>query len=234
MALPKLQSITYDTKQPSTKKVVQFRPFTVKEQKILLVASEEKSNKSFLRSAAQIIESCTFGKVTSDTMTPADLEYLFLKIRGKSVGETSEVFITCPHCGEKSPAAVNLDLLKVKDYPKQLSNTIDLGTGIGVTLKQISVADILNLLESNDGNLDMFEIIKKSIVTIFDDKNIFEASSCSKEELDSFIDSMSQIQFNKLEEFISNTQDIYYEINVPCPHCGKQIVIELKGISDFF
>jgi len=233
MALPKLQSITYDVKQPSTKKSVLFRPFTVKEQKFLLVASEEKSNKSFLRVAAQIIESCTFGKVTAETMTSADLEFLFLKIRGKSVGETSDIIITCPHCGDKVPVSVNIDQLKVREAPKQLSETIDLGTGIGVTLKRLTIADIIDMTEGSE-TLNNFEIIKRSIVTIFDEKNVYETATCGKGELDEFIDSMTQEQFAKLEEYISNTQEIYYDVNITCIHCGKQIVTQLKGISDFF
>jgi deoxycytidylate deaminase len=233
MALPKLQSITYDIKQPSTKKTIHYRPFTVKEQKFLLIASEEKSNKSFLRVAAQIIESCTFGKVTADTMTPSDLEYIFLKIRGKSVGETSEVIITCPHCGDKLPVAINLDDLKIKEAEKQLSDTITLENGIGVTMKRLTVSDIIELTESTE-TLDDFDIVKKSIVTIFDDKAIYETANCSAEELDAFIESMTQNQFSKLEQYVSNTQEIYYDVNVPCIHCGKQIVLKLKGISDFF
>lgn len=232
MPLPKIDTPTYETKQPSTKKVVKFRPFTVKEQKILLIANEEKNSMSFLKATMQIIENCTFGKLTSDNTTTADVEYLFLKIRAKSVGESSEILVTCPHCGEKVPLVVNIDKVEFTAL-KELPDEIDLGNKVGVKLKKIFVKDILDLQDAS-GNIDDFELIIRSIVSIYDSENVYDTTMVSKKELVEFLDSMTGPQFAKIQEFLSNKQEVFYKVSMKCPKCGKDFELTLSGLADFF
>lgn len=231
MPLPKIDTPVYDVKQPSSKKTFKFRPFTVKEQKILLIANEEKSERAFLNAAEQIISNCSFGKLNAENLTPADLEYLILKIRAKSVGETSEIIFTCPECGEKIPVKINLDEIKFTDL-KDLPDTIELANKVGVTLKRLTVKDIMEIQNQKENT--EIDIVCRSIVSIFDAESIHDASSVSKKELVEFVESLTTNHLEKIQAYITNTQEVYYDLSLKCPKCGKEIKTRLKGLSDFF
>ena len=234
MALPTLQSPKYTVEIPSNKKVIEYRPFLVKEEKIMLMAQESQDSREMLQAMKDIINACTFDKVDITTLTSFDLEYIFLKLRSKSVGEISNVKIECTECKSPHDLQINLDDIKVNINPDAIS-TIMLTDTIGVNLRYIRVKDMALLSDDTKNQSEIIEdVIIASMESIFDDTAVYPTDTSTRAELQTFINSLNRAQMAKIETFIAETPKLEEKINFKCKKCSHQNDIVLSGIQSFF
>jgi hypothetical protein len=230
MALPILETPTYELILPSTNKKVKYRPFLVKEYKILLT-SVEADTSEITRIVTELVDNCTFNKLDVAKLAHFDVEYLFLNIRAKSISETSEIVINC-ECGNKIDYTLDITNLKVNKetaYDKKIMLTDD----IGVVLRYPQFDEMLEI-HDNANSTNVVELITNCIDAVFTKDEYFDKQSYTKEELSSFVSSFTKKQFDKLEEFFRNIPKIVQHIETDCPKCGKHNVVELEGLQNFF
>ena len=236
MALPKLNTPTYELEVPSTDEKIKYRPFLVKEEKILLMAMESKDNTQIINAVKDIVSSCTFEKLNAATMPMFDMEYIFLNIRAKSVGEISKLKILCPD-DKKTYASVELDLTKVEvQVDDEHSNKIELTDDMGIIM---TYPTIDSFLESGIDNIDasnMLDVIGTCILQIYEEKGekVYQAKDQTKKELTEFIESMDSKQFKKLQSFFDTMPKLKHTIKVKNPKTKKSSDVTLTGLNDFF
>jgi hypothetical protein len=245
MALPKIKSPIYELTLHSTKQSYKYRPFLVKEQKILLMALESQDPKEMLRAIKQIITNCSVDEIDVDKLPMFDLEYFFLRLRGKSIGEEIELKLTHPTglnskgemCEFNTPYKFNIMDVEVEVGDTHTNKILlDEESGVGVVLKYptMSMAD---KLQANDKQ-NQFDVIQgvvvESIDYIFDNENTYPASESTKAELVEFINGLSQEQFAKITEFFNTMPKLRKVISWTCPHCGCDDKVELEGMTSFF
>ena len=205
MALPVINVPTYEVPVPSTKDKITFRPFLVKEEKILLLALEDGGDEAIARAIKQIIHNCTFEKVDVDSLATFDLEFVFLRIRAKSVGEMAKVQVLCEDDGETFvEAEVPLEEIEV-DFPKGHTNNIKLTDDIGVILNYPDMAELYKGIQEGQTTIDFsLDMISKSIQQVFDGEIVHERADFSDKELITFLESLTSAQFTKLQDFFEN------------------------------
>jgi len=230
MPLPVLETTTYNLVVPSTKKKLKFRPFLVKEEKILLIAQESESENQILQAVKDIIESCTFSKIDVNKIPMYDLEYIFLKIRAKSVGEVVSFQLKCDECGEYNKVELNLEDVEVQFPEEEIDSNIKLNDSVGITLKPINLSDV----KKSKGKDAISEALTASIDSIYDSDNVYSASTCSKKELDAFIDSLTHQHLEKIQKYILNQPTLKHTIEYTCEKCGHKNSYELSGLQSFF
>lgn len=233
MALPKLNTPTYETVVPSTGEVIEFRPFLVKEEKILLLAQESDSSREILKAMQEIIKTCTFDKLDVNKLASYDLEYLFTQLRARSVGEQADLKVKCESCGEYNPVGVDLTEVEVKFPEEKPESTVMLNDQIGVTLRAIPVKSFDKFSEGNDAAM-AGEMLAACIETIFDEDEVYTADDASDKEMEEFIDSLSRKQAQKIEDFISKQPQLTHDIEFKCEHCGHLNRVTLSGMNAFF
>ena len=203
MALPKQSAPKYTCILPSDGTEVEYRPFLVKEQKNLLLAQEQDNEKAMFKAVQDLIESVTFGKVKTQAMPVIDMEYLFLKIRSKSVGETANIKVTCtdPNCDGTGEAVVNLDDVEVVgDEP---DTKIMISDELGIELRYPRIMD-LEKSQGLDPAASTIEMLKNSMVTIFDEEEVYTVADASTNELNEFVESITMTQLEQLTEFFNS------------------------------
>jgi len=236
MALPKLNTPTYELEVPSTDEKIKYRPFLVKEEKILLMAMESKDNAQIINAVKDIVTSCTFEKVNVSKMPMFDMEYIFLQIRSKSVGEVSKLKILCPD-DKKTYASVELDLTKVEvQVGDDHTNKIELTDDMGMIM---TYPTIDSFLESGIEKIDatnMLDVIGSCVLQIYEEKGekVYEAKDQTKKELTDFIESMNSGQFKKLQSFFDTMPKLKHEVKVKNPKTKKESKVTLTGLNDFF
>ena len=234
MPLPIIETPKYETRIPSTGARVQYRPYLVKEEKILMVAKETTDQKQIMQAVKDVIASCTFNQVDPSTLSVFDLEYLFLKLRSKSVGETSKIMLRCEKCDKPNPQEINLEAISI-DTSKLPSPKIMLTDKIGIVMNWPRV-DLIGEIAS--GNLSpqdaVMSIITGCIDSIFDDKGVYRASEQSKQELLTFVESLNQGQFAKIQAFIEATPKLEHKLEFTCPHCSQVNSHLIRGLQSFF
>lgn len=228
MPLPKLETSKYTVEIPSTKKKVEIRPFLVKEEKILIQAQESEDQKQIIRAIKDIIRVCSFEKINPNDLTLFDLEYIFLQLRARSVGETVEFKVNCKECDK--PNVITLDLTEVKvQFPKKkIDPKIQLNDQVGVILRPIRVKD-MHKIENN-----ITESIIASIESIYDEDNVYPTDDASKKELEAFVDSLSHSHLETIQEFIENQPKLEHVLEYTCTFCGHENELKLSGLADFF
>ena len=233
MALPVIDTPKYSVKVPSTGKAVQYRPYLVKEEKILMMALESENQEQILGAVKDIIQACTYDKVKVDDLAPFDLEYLFLKLRSKSVGETSRVGIKCKSCDHSNEVEIPIDSVEVnmEDLP---SPTIMLTDKVGIVLRYPTVKDIEKLAVMKDGMGQIMRTITMCIENIFDDDKVYPAKDSTPKELEAFIDSLNSEQFKKIQEFFEKMPALSHDVRFTCSECGTTNEFALKGLANFF
>lgn len=234
--LPTIEIPRFETVLPSTKKKIEFRPYLVKEEKILMIASESKDEKQILKAIKDMVRACTFDKINPDDLTVFDLEYLFLKLRAKSVGESSKIKLKCEACASFTDTSINLDEIEPTIDPGFANNRIMLTDDIGVTIKLVSVRAISRIDLSDKGNSvnRVMELLAASIETVFDKKGVYAADTLQKDELGTFIDSLNRQQLGKIEEYIKLLPKLEKTIEFKCSKCEKENSIILSGLQSFF
>jgi len=236
MALPKLNTLTYELEVPSTDEKIKYRPFLVREEKILLMAMESKDNVQIIQAVKDIVTSCTFEKLNVSTMPMFDMEYIFLNIRAKSVGETSKLKILCPDDG-KTYAQVELDLTKVEvQVTDDHTNKIELTDDTGIIMTYPTIDSFLESgIETINAN-NMLDVIGNCILQIYEEKGekVYESKDQTKKELTEFIESMNSAQFKKLQLFFDTMPKLTHTIKVTNPKTKKESNVKLSGLNDFF
>ena len=235
MALPVINVPTYSVKIPSKKEDVTFRPFLVKEEKILLLALEDGGDDSIARAIKQIINNCTFEKVDVESLATFDLEFMFLRIRAKSVGEIAKIQVLCEDDGE-TYTEIEVPLEKVKvDFPKGHSSTVKLNEDVGVVFKYPDMADMYKGIEEEQSTIDFsLEIIKKAINQIYEGETVHERADFNDKELGDFLESLTSDQFTKLQEFFETMPRLSYSTEVINPNTQKKNKVTLEGLNSFF
>ena len=231
MALPKLETPTYETIIPSTGRAIEYRPFLVKEEKILMMAQESQDPAQAMVALKRIIKACTFDKINPNELTTYDAEFLFLQLRIKSVGESVDFIITDKDTGEDVNVSVDLSEVQVVEPEVELEKTIKLNDSIGLTLKEVTLKDAVGL-SGKDMN-DITGLISVVIDTIYDDEKVYNAREVSKKELEAFIESLNHSQLEQITTFIQNQPAIQKEIKYRLKD-GQEKTITLKGLQDFF
>ncbi len=237
MALPKLNVPVYEAVLPSTEKVIKYRPFLVKEEKLLLTA-QESGEEAVLPAVKQIIKNCVQGEIDVDNLPIFDIEYVFLRLRAKSVGEEITLGLKpwgCPQndgelCKFTTEVSVNLEEIKcVKD--KTHTSKIMLDNKIGIMMKY---PDISQLNTKGSENEMGFEVIKKCINMIFTEEETHERDSFTDKELDDFIDSLNTKQMEKIKNFFDTMPVLKHTVKYTCKTCDEEKETTLQGLQSFF
>jgi len=236
MALPKLTTPTYELEIPSTDEKIKFRPFLVKEEKILMMAMESKASADITQAVKDIVQECTFNKVKIDDMPMFDVEYIFLQIRSKSVGEVSKLKLLCPD-DEKTYADVELDLNEVKvQVGDNHTNKINLGNGMGMIMKYPTIDSFseTGIKDINPGN--MLEVISTCILQIYEEegKKVYDTKDQTKKEVTDWIEQLNTKQFKDVQNFFETMPKLKHEITIKNPKTKKESKITLAGLNDFF
>ena len=232
MALPQLNVPKYELTVPSNGIAVKYRPYLVKEEKLLMIALESQDDKQMTVAITDIIDACTMNQLKMNDLTLFDIEYIFTRLRSKSVGETSTVKLPCEKCEAKNTVDIDLEMAQVTPKPEK---KIELNEDTGLVMKFPSLKDYMDVQNSDASNIDkIFNIIVSSIESIYSGDEMFEASTHSKKDLLEFIESLSAEQFKKVQAFLDAMPVVYINTLFECESCGNKNEIELKGLTNFF
>ena len=238
MPLPKISTPSYELVLPSSNRKIKFRPFLVKEEKILILAMESQDNKQIANSIKDVLGSCILTKgIKVEKLSTFDIEYLFLNIRGKSVGEEIEVMVTCEDDGEtKVPTTINLDEIKV-NINKDHSTDIKLDDKLTLRMKYPSMDEFIksNFSVADKLNVDdTFNLISSCIDQIYSEEESWASADCTKKELNEFIESLNSKQFKEVERFFDTMTKLSHTVKVKNPNTGVENTLVLEGLQSFF
>ena len=236
MALPKLDVPIYEMTVPSTDEKIKYRPFLVKEEKILLIAMESGENEDIIQGVKQIVSECIFNKLKIGNLPMFDIEYMFLRIRSKSVGEVSKLKVLCPD-DKKTYANVEVDLTEVEvQVDDSHTNRIELSDEMGVIMKYPSI-DLFSKAGIADINADnMIDVVATCIAQIYDKKGeeVFDSKDSTKKELVDFVEQLNTTQFADIQKFFDTMPKLTHTITVKNPKTKKENKVVLSGLNDFF
>lgn len=236
MALPKLGIPTYEEKIPSTGKTIKYRPFIVKEEKVLLLALESKDDDQIKAAVKNLLKNCIQSRIKLESLAIFDLEYLFLKIRGASIGEAIEMQVICKDDGKtKTTAVIDINEIEV-DTSGKGDNKIMLSEDAGVVMKYPGVDTFIdvNFLDFDINNEKIFEVMADSIDQIFDGEDIYDDSTTSKKEKIEFVQNLTRQQFERIEEFFENIPKLTCNFSAVNPNTGVKSDYTVEGLSNFF
>lgn len=241
MPLPKINTPTYELTLPSNKKKVKYRPFLVREEKILVLALESEDQKQITDAIIQIIGDCLITKNIDVTKLPTfDIEYLFLNVRSKSVGETVEVNVTCPDDGKtKVETSINIDDIKVVQ-DKNHKLIVQLDDKYSMKLKYPTLDQFIEnnfdfeMAEAKESVSAAMSMLSTCIDMIYDDQESWDASESTKEELDAFIDQLNTKQFQEVEQFFKTMPKLSHTLKVKNPQTDVESEVVLEGLASFF
>ena len=239
MPLPKINTPTYDLTLPSTGKKIKYRPFLVREEKILIMAMESEDMTEITNAIVQILSDCILSKdVKVESLATFDIEYLFLNVRAKSVGETVDVNITCPDDGETQvETSINIDSIKVQKT-RGHKNIIKLDDELSMKLRYPSLEQFVeNNFETAEGVSEVgqsLSMITSCVDMIYNAEESWEASDYSKKELDEFIEQLNTKQFKQIEKFFTTMPKLSHKIMVKNPSTGVESEVVLEGLASFF
>jgi len=237
MPLPTIATPTYELQLPSTGKSIKYRPFLVKEEKILIIAMESQDDKQITNAIKTVISNCILTKgVKVEELATFDIEYLFLNIRGKSVGETVDVLITCPDDEvTQVPVSINLDEIQVQTNPTH-SRDIKLDDNLTMRMKYPSLSQFIkNNFNITDVSVDdTFDLISGCIEQVYSEDESWSASECTKKELFDFVDQLSSKQFKEIETFFETMPKLSHTIKIKNPETKVESEVVLEGLTSFF
>ena len=238
MPLPKIATPTYELELPSTGQTIQYRPFLVKEEKVLVIALESEDNKQITTAIKAVIKNCILTKgIKVETLPTFDIEYIFLNVRSRSVGESVEVSVTCPDDGKTAvDMAVNLDDIKVKKT-RGHKDTIKLDDTLSMKLKYPSIKQFVENnfeVDSDSAVAQSLSMLASCIDMIYNDEESWEANDCSKEELDEFIEQLNTKQFKEVEKFFETMPKLSHTLKVVNPVTEVESEVVLEGLASFF
>ena len=233
MALPKLNTPTYELVLPSTGEKIKYRPFLVREQKILLIAQESKDDNQIADAMGEIVKICTFNSVDPETSPMFDIEYLFLKIRGKSVGETVDLTLTCPD-DEITKVKVKVKLDDIDCHMSaDHSNEVQITPNVKMVFRYPYLKDMKNVLESRNDLERVFNILQKCISEIHYDDKIYNRVDITDKEVKEFIESMDSSQLQQIMEFFDSMPKLRHSIKVINPKTKVKSEVVVEGLQNF-
>jgi len=230
MALPILNDTPkYDMKIPSTGKRIKYRPYLVREEKVLMIANESKDLKQIISAIEDTILACTNNKIDINSLTTFDLEYLFIKIRAKSVGESINLSLPCGECKERNDVTLNLDNVICPSVEKE--NILEISKTVSVEMKYPSYSEIE---QSEDNEDTVFSIVASCLKCVISDGERIDLVDEPKEAIRTFLDSMTHEQFSKIGNFVKNLPKVTHNIEFDCSNCEEHNTIEVAGVQSFF
>jgi len=235
MALPVINVPTYKATIPSMKEEITFRPFLVKEEKILLLALEDGGDESIAGAIKQIIHNCTFEQVDVNQLATFDLEYVFLRIRAKSVGEVAKVQVLCEDDGETYvEAEVPLEKVEVT-FPKGHTNNIKLTDTVGVVMSYPDMTEMYKGIGEDQNTIDFsLQLIKAAIAHVYEGETVHEKIDFTDEELTDFLESLTSEQFSSIQNFFETMPRLSHTVTVTNPNTKKKNKVTLEGLNSFF
>ena len=238
MPLPKIATPSYELVIPSSKKKVKFRPFLVKEEKILILAMESQDNSQIASAVKDVISNCILTRgIKVDKLSTFDIEYLFLNIRGKSIGEDVEVMVTCPDDGKTQvPTHIMLDDIKIQ-ISDDHNQDIKLDDEYTLRMKYPSLDEFIknNFNAGGDINVDdTFDLISSCIEQVYSEEESWAASDCTKKELSQFVEQLNSSQFKEIEKFFETMPKLSHTVKVINPNTKKENEVVLEGLQSFF
>lgn len=236
MALPKLATPKYELQIPSTGESVNYRPYLVKEEKVLMLAIESKDQSQMITALKDVISGCTEGKIKPDKLTLFDLEYIFLKLRSKSVGENSTIGIKCTECSTSNEIVVDLEQVQVRGDFKESEN-IKLTDDVGIVLKYPNVKSFQRSIVKGKNKAEADQVmstIASMIDSIYEGEEIFSAENETEQGLVDFLESLTSDQFKKITEFMMDIPKLSHTVEFDCTSCKAQNTLEIEGLQSFF
>lgn len=234
MSLPKLNTHQFDVQLFSVKDPIKCRPFLVKEEKILLMALESEDRQTMIQAIKQIMTNCLIeGDIDVNKLPVFDMELWFLNLRARSVGEHIELNLKCEQCEKLNDYTLNINDVKVF-VPQSHTQKIMLNDEIGVTMKYPTMIDANDNETISKSTERLFSMIIDNIETIFDTENVYDVKLQTKKELEEFIYSLNQKQFNKLVDYFNNLPRLMHKIEFTCQHCNSNQLTVIQGIENFF
>ena len=230
MALPTLDTPIYELTLPSTNKKVKYRPFLVKEYKILLT-NVEADSAEISKIVMELVDNCTFKQLKMEKLAHFDIEYLFLNIRAKSISETSNLVVNC-ECGNKIDHTMDITKLKVKK-DKDISNKILINNDVGVIMRYPRFDEIVKIHDNNSTE-NIMELVASCIDTVYTKDKVHNRDSFTEDEISDFVSTFTKEQFDKLEQFFEHIPKVVHEITEVCPKCNKTNEVVLEGLQNFF
>ncbi len=238
MPLPKIATPTYELELPSTGKTIKYRPFLVKEEKLLVLALESEDTKQITTAIKNVIKACISTRgVKVESLPTFDIEYLFLNIRGKSVGEELELNLLCPD-DEKTyvPLKINIDDIEVKKDPKHTTK-IKVDDTIVMEMKYPSLDEFIknNFDFSEQNQMDQsFELIISCMDKIYTEDEVWSTADCTKKEMVDFLEQMNSSQFKEIEQFFETMPKLSHDVKVKNPNTEVESTVSLEGLASFF
>ena len=238
MPLPKIATPTYELELPSTGATIKYRPFLVKEEKVLVIALESEDNKQITNAIKAVLKSCILSKgIKVEDLPTFDIEYLFLNIRGKSVGEDIDVNITCPD-DEKTQVAMTIALDEIEvQKDDNHTNKIKLDDSIMMEMKYPSLDQFIkNNFDFNDKNQmeQSFDLIASCIDKIYTEDEVWAAADCTKKEMKDFLEQMNSSQFKEIESFFETMPKLSHTLKITNPNTKVESEVVLEGLASFF
>ena len=236
MALPKLDVPIYEMTVPSTDEKIKYRPFLIKEEKILLIAMESGESEDVIQAVKQIVAECTFNKIKLGDAPMFDVEYMFLNIRAKSVGEISKLRVLCQD-DKKTYANVEVDLSEIQvQVDDSHTNKIELTDEMGVIMKYPTIDSFSTAGISDINAENMLDVIVTCIEQIYDKKGeeVYDSKDSTKKELMDFVEQMNTTQFQEVQAFFDSMPKLRHEVTVVNPKTKKENIVTLSGLNDFF
>tara|TARA_B100001939_G_C16947545_1_gene620949 strand:+ start:21727 stop:22431 length:705 start_codon:yes stop_codon:yes gene_type:complete len=234
MALPIQKAPEYFCELPLSGEQVKFRPFLVKEQRNLVLMQEGENEKEMYQALSNLVKAVSFDKLNANDMALADLEYFFLQVRCKSVGETVKLNIPCKveDCKGVIPYELNLNEVDI-DTKEMPDSKLQLSESLGVVLSPPK-ASVQQKLDSKDEQASFFAILKSCIEQIYDEDNVYDMIDYSETEVDEFVESLTVSQIEMIGEWLQSIPSLKHDIDCKCPVCGTKQRVELKGLENFF
>ena len=239
MPLPKISTPTYELVLPSTNKKVKYRPFLVKEEKILIMALESEDQKQITNAIKSVLADCILTRgVKVDKMATFDIEYLFLNVRGKSVGETVEVNVTCPDDGKTTvEMEIDIDSIKIQKDPNH-SNIVELDDNLSIQMNYPSLDQFIETnfdLNDTKNQVDQsLHVIMSCINQVYNSEESWSAADCTKKELKEFVESMNSKQFKDIEAFFETMPKLSHKIKITNPNTKVESEVVIEGLASFF
>jgi hypothetical protein len=236
--LPKIDSPTFSVELPISKKKILFRPFLVKEQKILLMISETDDKEFLYENIKNLIKSCCVTQIDLEEISTVDFEYLFLHLRARSVGEVVNTKYRCENRTEEGVCSnlmdVSYDILETKVDTSKYFDEIKLSPTVGIKLKYPNYLSVQSILQEKSKTEAVFEVIKNCIDYIYDENNFYYPKETSDSELNEFLESLSVDKFEELQKYFRNLPTLEQNLEFKCDKCGYDHKITIRGINNFF
>jgi len=224
--LPVMETPTFHVDMIGSKERVKFRPFLVREEKLLILASESEDQNEMLNAMQEIVEVCSFGKLIGKDLPFFELQNIFIKLRSESIGQVTEFNLVCGECGHKTPA--ELDLTSIKPtITEGHTNKIDLSNGLGVIMRYPTALDM-------KGDSTTYDLVVSCIDSVYTAHEVFTTKDIQRKEVEQFVDNLTSEQFKKITEFFLSMPRIEHKIDYNCPSCSTHNVIFLDGVESFF